>query len=31
MMVVIPQGGRHRFHSSEGVTLMTATRDDPRT
>ena len=31
MMVVIPQGGWHRFHSSEGVTLMTATRDDPRT
>ena len=40
MMVVIPQGGWHRFHSSEGVTLMTATPfpgekidldvDDPR-
>jgi mannose-6-phosphate isomerase-like protein (cupin superfamily) len=25
MMTVIPQGARHRFHSSEGVTLMTAT------
>src|SRR2546422_6802536 len=41
MMAVIPQGGWHRFHSSEGVTLMTATPfpgekidldvDDPRT
>ena len=41
MMAVIPQGAWHRFHSSEGVTLMTATpfpgqkidRDvaDPRT
>ena len=40
MMVVIPQGAWHRFHSSEGVTLMTATPfpgekidldvDDPR-
>jgi mannose-6-phosphate isomerase-like protein (cupin superfamily) len=25
MMAVIPQGAWHRFHSSEGVTLMTAT------
>jgi mannose-6-phosphate isomerase-like protein (cupin superfamily) len=25
MMTVIPQGAWHRFHSSEGVTLMTAT------
>jgi len=41
MMVVIPQGGWHRFHSSEGLTLMAATPftgekidldvDDPRT
>lgn len=41
MMAVIPQGAWHRFHSSEGVTLMTATPspsevieldvDDPRT
>jgi hypothetical protein len=41
MMSVIPQGAWHRFHSSEGVTLMTATPfpsehieldvDDPRT
>ena len=40
MMVVIPQGAWHRFHSSEGATLMTATPfpgekidldvDDPR-
>ena len=40
MMTVIPQGAWHRFHSSEGVTLMTATPfpgekidldvDDPR-
>ena len=40
MMAVIPQGVWHRFHSSEGVTLMTATPfpsqvieldvDDPR-
>ena len=40
MMVVIPQGAWHRFHSSDGVTLMTATPfpgekidldvDDPR-
>jgi mannose-6-phosphate isomerase-like protein (cupin superfamily) len=40
MMAVIPQGAWHRFHSSEGVTLMTATPfpsevieldvDDPR-
>src|SRR5258708_16832389 len=25
MMAVIPQGAWHRFHSSEGTTLMTAT------
>src|SRR6266851_4555693 len=25
MMTVIPQGAWHRFHTSEGVTLMTAT------
>ena len=25
MMTVIPKGAWHRFHSSEGVTLMTAT------
>jgi len=25
MMAVIPQGAWHRFHSSDGVTLMTAT------
>ena len=25
MMTVIPQGAWHRFHSSEGATLMTAT------
>jgi quercetin dioxygenase-like cupin family protein len=41
MIAVIPQGAWHRFHSSEGVTLMTATPspsevieldvDDPRT
>jgi mannose-6-phosphate isomerase-like protein (cupin superfamily) len=41
MLAVIPQGAWHRFHSSEGVTLMTATPfpsevieldvDDPRT
>ena len=41
MMAVNPQGAWHRFHSSEGVTLMTATPfpsevieldvDDPRT
>ena len=41
MIVVIPQGAWHRFHSSEGVTLMSATPfpgehieldvDDPRT
>ena len=41
MMAVIPQGAWHRFHSSEGVVLMTATPfpsevievdvDDPRT
>jgi mannose-6-phosphate isomerase-like protein (cupin superfamily) len=41
MMAVIPQGAWHRFHSSEGTTLMTATPfpgetidldvDDPRT
>ena len=41
MMAVIPQGAWHRFHSSEGATLMTATPfpgenidldvDDPRT
>jgi mannose-6-phosphate isomerase-like protein (cupin superfamily) len=41
MMAVIPQGAWHRFHSSDGVTLMTATPfpgqtidldvDDPRT
>src|SRR5438552_849778 len=41
MIAVIPQGTWHRFHSSEGVTLMTATPfpsevieldvDDPRT
>jgi len=41
MIAVIPQGGWHRFQSSEGVTLMTATPspsevieldvDDPRT
>jgi mannose-6-phosphate isomerase-like protein (cupin superfamily) len=41
MITVIPQGAWHRFHSSEGVTLMTATPspsevieldvDDPRT
>ena len=41
MMAVTPQGSWHRFHSSEGVTLMTATPfpsevievdvDDPRT
>jgi len=41
MMVVIPQGAWHRFHSADGVTLMTATPfpgekidldiDDPRT
>jgi mannose-6-phosphate isomerase-like protein (cupin superfamily) len=41
MIAVIPQGGWHRFHSSKGVTLMTATPfptdhierdiDDPRT
>ena len=41
MMTVIPQGAWHRFHSTEGVTLMTATPfpgekidldvDDPRT
>jgi mannose-6-phosphate isomerase-like protein (cupin superfamily) len=41
MVAVIPQGKWHRFHSSEGVTLMTATPspsevidldvDDPRT
>jgi len=40
MMAVIPQGAWHRFHSSEGATLMTATPfpgekidldvDDPR-
>jgi hypothetical protein len=40
-MAVTPQGTWHRFHSSEGVTLMTATPfpsevievdvDDPRT
>ena len=40
MMAVIPQGAWHRFHSSEGTTLMTATPfpgekidldvDDPR-
>ncbi len=40
-IAVIPQGAWHRFHSSEGVTLMTATPspsevieldvDDPRT
>ena len=40
MLAVIPQGAWHRFHSSEGVTLMTATPfpgekidldvDDPR-
>jgi mannose-6-phosphate isomerase-like protein (cupin superfamily) len=41
MLAVIPQGAWHRFHSAEGVTLMTATPfpsevieldvDDPRT
>ena len=41
MLAVIPQGAWHRFHSSEGVTLITATPfpsevieldvDDPRT
>jgi mannose-6-phosphate isomerase-like protein (cupin superfamily) len=41
MMAVIPQGGWHRFHSSEGTTMMAATPfpgetieldvDDPRT
>jgi hypothetical protein len=41
MIAVIPQATWHRFHSSEGVTLMTATPfpsevievdgDDPRT
>jgi mannose-6-phosphate isomerase-like protein (cupin superfamily) len=41
MIAVIPQGAWHRFHSPEGVTLMTATPfpsevieldvDDPRT
>jgi mannose-6-phosphate isomerase-like protein (cupin superfamily) len=41
MTTVIPQGAWHRFHSGEGVTLMTATPfpgekieldvDDPRT
>src|SRR5262245_44842511 len=41
MLAVIPQGAWHRFHSTEGVTLMTATPfpseviefdvDDPRT
>jgi mannose-6-phosphate isomerase-like protein (cupin superfamily) len=41
MIAVVPQGAWHRFHSSEGVTLMTATPspsevidldvDDPRT
>jgi mannose-6-phosphate isomerase-like protein (cupin superfamily) len=41
MIAVIPQGAQHRFHSSQGVTLMTATPfpsevialdvDDPRT
>jgi len=41
MIAVNPQGAWHRFHSSEGVTLMTATPspsevieldvDDPRT
>ena len=41
MIAVIPQGAWHRFHSSKGVTLMTATPspsevieldvDDPRT
>ena len=25
MLVVVPQGAWHRFHSAEGVTLMTAT------
>jgi hypothetical protein len=40
MMTIIPQGTWHRFHSAEGVTLMTATPfpsetieddlDDPR-
>jgi hypothetical protein len=40
MIAVIPQGAWHRFHSSEGVTLMSATPfpgehielevDDPR-
>jgi len=40
-IAVIPQGAWHRFHSSDGVTLMTATPfpsnvieldiDDPRT
>ena len=41
MMVIVPQGTWHRFHSPDGVTLMTATPkptehltvdvDDPRT
>jgi hypothetical protein len=41
MMAITPQGTWHRFHSSKGVTLMTATPfpsevievdvDDPRT
>ena len=41
MVAIVPQGAWHRFHSAEGVTLMTATPlptdhirldvDDPRT
>ena len=41
MLIIVPQGTWHRFHSSEGVSLMTATPkptehltvdvDDPRT
>jgi hypothetical protein len=39
-MAVVPQGARHRVHSADGVTVMTATIpgdhinldvDDPRT